>query len=90
MKYFRIFGSKCSIRTDGENLGEFDTRDNEGILLGYSTKSKAYNKRLRRIVERTNVKVDEDTSKRIVVEIRYEFDESTSKLEEEKDEEIEV
>jgi len=41
-KYFRVFGSKCYIRRDEENLGKFDARSDEGIFLGYSNKSKAY------------------------------------------------
>lgn len=47
---------------DEENLGKFDARCDEGIFLGYSLRSKAYrcyNKRLRNIVESTNLKVDE-------------------------------
>lgn len=39
--YFRIFGSTCYIKRD-EDLGKFDARCDEGIFLGYSTKSKAY------------------------------------------------
>lgn len=40
--YFRIFGSTCYIRRDEEDLGKFDARSDEGIFLGYSTRSKAY------------------------------------------------
>jgi hypothetical protein len=43
-------------------LGKFDSRDDEGIFLGYSSRSKAYrcyNKALGKIVESANVKVDE-------------------------------
>ncbi|GLJ49751.1 hypothetical protein SUGI_1056020 [Cryptomeria japonica] len=61
LKYFRIFGSKCYIRRD-EYIDKFDPRSDEGIFLGYSSKSKAYrcfNKRLQKIVESTNVKIDE-------------------------------
>ena len=62
LKYFRIFGSKCYIRRD-DSIGKFDPRSDEGIFLRYYTKSKAYrcyNKRLQKIVESTNVKVDEN------------------------------
>lgn len=58
-----MFGSKCYIKIDEENLGKFDARSNEGIFLGYSIKIKfyrCYNKRLRKIVESANVKVDEN------------------------------
>ena len=39
VKYFRIFGSKCYILNDKENLGKFDAKSVEGIFLGYSTNS---------------------------------------------------
>ena len=42
LKYFRIFGSKCYILKDGENLGKFDIKSDMGIFLGYSTTSKTY------------------------------------------------
>lgn len=61
LKYFRIFGSKFYIKRD-DSIGKFDPRCDEGIFLGYSMQSKAYrcyNKRLHRIVESANVKVDE-------------------------------
>lgn len=61
LKYCRIFGSKCYIKRD-EYVGKFDPSSDEGIFLGYSSKSKAYrchNKRLQKIIESTNVKIDE-------------------------------
>lgn len=33
VKYFRVFGSKCYIRRDEENLGKFDARYDEGIFF---------------------------------------------------------
>jgi hypothetical protein len=42
VKYFKTFGSKCYILRDRENLGEFDSKSDEGILLGYSINSCAY------------------------------------------------
>lgn len=74
-KYFKVFGSKCYIKRD-EDIGKFDARCDEGIFLGYSTKSKAYQcykKRLRKIVESKNVKVDESLGKKIRA-CGYEFD----------------
>ncbi|GLJ11413.1 hypothetical protein SUGI_0166610 [Cryptomeria japonica] len=59
--YFKIFASKCYIRRD-DAIGKFDPRSDEGICLGYSTKrkeDKCFNKRLNRIIESINVKVDE-------------------------------
>jgi len=65
VRYFRVFGRKCYIKRD-EDLGKFDARSDEGIFLGYSTQSKAYrcyNKRLRKIIESTNMNVDEGVEK---------------------------
>ena len=42
VKYFRVFGSKCYILNDRENLGKFDAKSDEGIFLGYSTNSQEY------------------------------------------------
>ena len=62
VKYFKVFGSKCFIKNKNTNLGKFEERVDEGIFLGYSTKSrgyKCYNKHLKKIVESTDVKVVE-------------------------------
>ena len=32
VKYFRVFGSKCFILNDRENLGKFDAKSDERIL----------------------------------------------------------
>ena len=40
-KYFRVFGSKCYILNDWENLGKFYAKSDEGIFLGYSITSRA-------------------------------------------------
>lgn len=53
IKYFRIFGRKCYIRRDEEDIEKFDARLDERILLGISSRSKAYqfyNKRINKIV----------------------------------------
>ena len=42
MKYFRVFGSKCYILNDQENLEKFDAKSDEGIFLGYFISSQAY------------------------------------------------
>eukprot|EP00253_Pinus_taeda_P017237 PITA_17237 len=63
VKYFKNFGSKCYIKNTDENLGKFEPRADEGILLSYSPHNKAYkcyNKRLGKIVEIIDVVVDED------------------------------
>jgi hypothetical protein len=62
IKHFKNFGSKCYIKRNEDNLGKSDSRDDEGILLGYSSKSKGYkccNKRLHKIIESIDVKVYE-------------------------------
>ena len=38
VKYFKTFGSKCYILKD-ERKGKLDAKGEEGILLGYSTRS---------------------------------------------------
>jgi hypothetical protein len=67
VKYFRTFGSKCYILRDLENLGKFDSKSDEGILLGYSTNSRAYrvfNKRTETVMESINVVVDDEEVER--------------------------
>jgi hypothetical protein len=62
IKDFKTFGNKCYIKINEDNLGNFDSRDDEGILLGYSSISKGYkcyNKIIHKIVESIDVKVDE-------------------------------
>ena len=47
---------------DGENVGKFDSWNDEGIFLGYSSTSKAYrvyNKRTMKVMETVNVVIDE-------------------------------
>ena len=66
MKYFRVFGSKCYILNDRENLGKFDAKSDECIFLGYSTTSRAYkifNKRTKTVMESINVKIDDALTK---------------------------
>ena len=43
VKQFRIFGSRCYIKRDDGKIGKFDSRVDEGIFVGYSSKRKAYN-----------------------------------------------
>ena len=61
VKYFKVFGSKCYILKDVRN-GMLDAKSEEGIFLGYSTRSKSYkclNTNSNKIVESTNVNFDE-------------------------------
>ena len=79
VKYFRFFGSTCFILKDGENVGKFDFRSDEGIFLGYLFTSKAYrvyNKRTTRVMETVNVVIDESSnsgSEKFSVEILKEI-----------------
>ena len=41
-KYFKVFGSKCYIKRNEDDLGKFDSRTDEGIFLGYSSINKLY------------------------------------------------
>jgi transposase InsO family protein len=40
IKHFKVFGSKCYIKNNDQNLGKYDDRADEGIFLGYATNSK--------------------------------------------------
>jgi transposase InsO family protein len=62
IKHFKVFGRKCYIKNNDENLGKYDDRADEGIFLGYATNSKGYrfyNKRLHKMVDCIDIKVDE-------------------------------
>lgn len=62
-KHVKVFGSKCYVKINDDNFGKFDSREYEGIFLGHPTKRKTYkfyNKRLRKIVECVDVRVDEE------------------------------
>ncbi len=63
VKNFKVFGSKCYILKDFRN-GKLDEKSEEGIFLGYSTRSKAYkclNTNINKVVESENVKFHEYT-----------------------------
>ena len=42
VKYFHVFGSKCYILKDREQRRKMDPKSDEGIFLGYSTNSRAF------------------------------------------------
>ncbi|GLJ43327.1 hypothetical protein SUGI_0899930 [Cryptomeria japonica] len=61
----KVFGRRCYIKRD-EYTGKFYPKSDKGTFLGYSTKSKAYwclNKRIDKILESANVRVDEYSEK---------------------------
>jgi hypothetical protein len=62
VKHFRVFGSKRYIKREDGRLGKFDSRVDKCILVGYSSKKKAYkcfSPILNKIVEILNVTIDE-------------------------------
>ena len=62
IKHFKVFGRKCYIKNNVEQLGKYDDRAEEGIFLGYATNSKGYicyNKRLHKLVNCIDIKIDE-------------------------------
>jgi transposase InsO family protein len=91
IKHFKVFGCKCYIKNNDENLGKYDGRDDEGIFLGYATNSKGYkfyNKRLHKMVECIDVKVDEGIPAREVYN-NEPSTEDTTKVEDEQVQESE-
>ena len=62
VKHFIFFGSKCYIKREDGRMEKFDSRVDKGILVGYSSKRKAYkcyNLRLNKFVESINITIDE-------------------------------
>ena len=79
VKYFKVFGSKCYIKRLNENIGKIDARSDEGIFLGYASTKKAYicfNLRLHKIIESTDVKVDDLKTKKFKHQVSILNDES--------------
>ena len=71
VKYFRVFGSRCYILNDRDNLGKFDAKSDEGIFLGYSTTRQAYrvfNMRPKTVMESINVEIDDAITKIEIVD----------------------
>jgi hypothetical protein len=62
VKHFKFFGSKFYIKREYGGMGKFDSRVDEGVLVGYSSTRKAYkcyNLILNKVVERINITIDE-------------------------------
>ncbi|KAJ9545700.1 hypothetical protein OSB04_025407 [Centaurea solstitialis] len=62
INYFRVFGCKCYVLNDRDDLGKFEPKFDESIFIGYSHNSKTYrvfNKRTRTILESSNVDFSE-------------------------------
>ena len=68
VKHLILFGSKCYIKRNEDDLCNFDSRTDEGIFLGYSSTKKTYkcyNQRLHKIIESADVRVDDIKPRRI-------------------------
>ena len=65
VSYLKVFVSKCYILKESRK-GKFDAKGDEGIFLGYSSKSKAYrclNLSTHKVIEIAHVKIDEFVEK---------------------------
>nr|GFC02366.1 retrovirus-related Pol polyprotein from transposon TNT 1-94 [Tanacetum cinerariifolium] len=62
IKFFRVFGCRCYLLNDYEDVGKLKAMGDLGVFVGYSKESVAfriYNKRTRKIHESVNVNFDE-------------------------------
>ena len=89
IKHFKVFGSKCYIKNNDEHLGKYDDMDDECILLGYAANSKGYtcyNKRLHKLFDCIDIKIDEGIPMKDIqissVELDIEDKEDTIEVEE--------
>nr|GFC50573.1 retrovirus-related Pol polyprotein from transposon TNT 1-94 [Tanacetum cinerariifolium] len=58
IKFFRVFGCRCYLLNDYEDVGKLKAKGNIGVFVGYSKESAAfriYNKRTRKIHESVNI-----------------------------------
>nr|GEW65019.1 hypothetical protein [Tanacetum cinerariifolium] len=62
IKFFHVFGCRCYLLNDYENVGKLKEKGDIGVFVGYSKESstfRIYNKRTRKIHESVNVNFDE-------------------------------
>nr|GEV98432.1 retrovirus-related Pol polyprotein from transposon TNT 1-94 [Tanacetum cinerariifolium] len=62
IKFFRVFGCRCYLLNDYENVGKLKAKGDIGVFVGYSKESAAFrifNKRTRKTHETVNVNFDE-------------------------------
>nr|GFA12032.1 retrovirus-related Pol polyprotein from transposon TNT 1-94 [Tanacetum cinerariifolium] len=62
IKFSRVFGCRCYLLNDYEDVGKLKAKGDIGVFVGYSKESAAfriYNKRTRKIHESVNVNFDE-------------------------------
>ncbi|KAI3691993.1 hypothetical protein L6452_31797 [Arctium lappa] len=75
--FFKPFGCPCTILNTKSHLGKFDSKADDGFLVGYSSQSKAYrvfNSSSRIIEESDNVKCNENTPNPIGTGPQWLFD----------------
>ncbi|KAI3758884.1 hypothetical protein L6452_06456 [Arctium lappa] len=75
--FFKPFGCPCTILNTKSHLGKFDSKLDDGFLVGYSSQSKAYrvfNTSSRIIEESDNVKCNENTPNPIGSSPQWLFD----------------
>nr|GEY81638.1 hypothetical protein [Tanacetum cinerariifolium] len=61
-KFFRVFGCRCYLLNDYEDVGKLKAKEDIGVFVGYSKESvafKIYSKQTRKIHESVNVNFDE-------------------------------
>nr|GEV24589.1 Gag-Pol polyprotein [Tanacetum cinerariifolium] len=66
IKFFRVFGCRCYLLHDYEDVGKLKAKEDIGVVVGYSKESAAfriYNKRTRKIHESVNVKEYQEKDK---------------------------
>nr|GEV82905.1 reverse transcriptase domain-containing protein [Tanacetum cinerariifolium] len=62
VKFFRVFGCRCYLLNDYEDVGKLKAKGDIGVFVGYSKESatfRIFNKRTRKIHEIVNVNFDE-------------------------------
>nr|GEU76579.1 hypothetical protein [Tanacetum cinerariifolium] len=62
IKFLRVFGCRCYLLNDYEDVGKFKAKGDIGVFVGYSKESaafKIYNKRTRKIHESVKMNFDE-------------------------------
>ncbi|KAI3697709.1 hypothetical protein L6452_30806 [Arctium lappa] len=65
IKHFHVFGCRCFVLNDRENLNKFGPKADEGIFIGYSQTSVAYRvylKKSKTVIESVNVTFDEEVA----------------------------
>nr|GEU76963.1 hypothetical protein [Tanacetum cinerariifolium] len=62
IKFFRVFGCRCYLLNDYEDIGKLKAKGDIGVFVGYSKETAAfriYNKQIRKIRKSVNVNFDE-------------------------------